>query len=252
LLWFRWKKSGLSPEVRNNLKQLERRIGYKFRRPALLVTALKHRSYLDQSGESRSRSNERLEFLGDAVLSLAVSEHSYHTQRSEDEGAMTSVKSTVVSGSVLAEQARNIDLGKYLFLSENEARSGGRDRDSILEDAFEALIGAIFLDGGLPPARKFVSHHLLASLQDILKESSFKNYKSTLQEYAQGRGIEPPLYRVVEENGPDHDKLFVVEVHLNGQNVGTGRGRSKKEAEQQAAAEGLKTTRTNEEPLKED
>jgi len=206
----------------------------------LLLNALKHRSYLDITGENRLLSNERLEFLGDAALNLIVSEHFFQSQSTEDEGTLTVAKSTIVSGSVLAEQAKKLSLGEYLLLSENEERSGGRDRDSILEDAFEALIGAIYIDGGLLPARKFVERFLLEDTGSILAEKSHKNYKSLLQEHAQSRGGNPPAYRVLEETGPDHNKRFFVEVRLNGEVIGTGIGRTKKEAEQKAAEEGLK------------
>ncbi|MCX6639189.1 MAG: ribonuclease III [bacterium] len=230
----------LKPDLRHNLRALEQRIHHTFRDPRLLLQALKHRSYLDTSGEKRVQSNERLEFLGDAVLDLVVSDHFFRTEVNEDEGALTNFKSTIVSGAVLATQARKIGLGEYLLLSENEAKSGGRYRDSILEDALEALIGAIYLDGGVKPAHRFVQQFLLSDSEKILAIKSFQNYKSILQEYAQGRGSDPPVYTVLEATGPDHDKRYLVEVCLEGKIVGQGRGRSKKEAEQRAAAEGVK------------
>jgi ribonuclease III len=240
--WGRWRGSSFraSPEIRHRLVAFERQIGYKFRNPNLLLQALKHRSFLDISGESRSDSNERLEFLGDAVLDLIASDYFYRTETQEDEGALTHLKSMIVSGAVLATQARKLGLGEFLLLSENEARSGGRYRDSILEDALEALIGALYLDGGIPPARQFIHRFILADTAKILTIKSLQNFKSILQEYAQGHGNEPPVYAVLEATGPDHDKRYLVEVRVNGKILGQGRGRSKKEAEQKAAAEGVR------------
>ena len=233
----------MQPQLRSELQSLERRIDYRFRRPELLLNALKHRSYADTSGEKRIQSNERLEFLGDAVLDLVVSEHYFKSKSGGDEGALTGIKSTIVSGPVLAAQARKIELGSYILLSENEARSGGRDRDSILEDTFEALIGALYLDGGLKAARKFIQRFLISSTKEILGEGSLHNYKSELLEYAQAHGLEQPTYHVLEESGPDHDKTYLIEVRIGEDALGTGSGRSKKEAEQHAAAEGMRKTK---------
>jgi len=243
LHWFRWKSLAASPQIRFKLQSLERRIHYRFHRPELLLNALKHRSYLDTSGENRIQSNERLEFLGDSVLNLIVSEHFFKSKSGGDEGALTNIKSTIVSGPVLATQARKIELGEYILLSENEARSGGRDRDSILEDTFEALIGALYLDGGLRAASKFVQRFLISSTREILGEGNLKNYKSELLEYAQAQGLEQPTYHILEESGPDHDKTYLVEVRIGEKALGTGSGHTKKEAEQQAAAEGIKRTK---------
>jgi ribonuclease-3 len=235
----RWKQVQAPPPIRRQFCELERRLGYRFRHPGLLITALKHRSYLDGVGEDRSLSNERLEFLGDAVLDLVVSEYYYYLRPSDEEGTLTNVKSTLVSGPVLVSQARKLRLGQYLLLSENEINSGGRDRDSILEDAFEAVIGAIYLDGGLNASRRFIQKALLTDSVHILSQASLKNYKSMLLEYAQSLGKDPPIYNVSKEIGPDHDKRYTVEVSLDGRVIGVGMGRSKKQAEQQAAAEGI-------------
>jgi ribonuclease-3 len=241
----RWKRAEISPELQRKLRSFERIIRHRFRRPDLLRNALKHRSYLDFSGEPRCESNERLEFLGDAVLNLLVSEHFFRSSSHQNEGELTAAKSTIVSGTVLSEQARKIHLGNYLFISENEEKTGGRDRDSILEDAFEALIGAIYLDRGLEAARSFISRFLLVDSGHILNERSLRNYKSILQEYAQKRGGEPPEYTVVKETGPDHNKRFVVEVSLGGKVIGRGKGKTKKEAEQHAAADGIRKSNLN-------
>ncbi|MBU0518155.1 ribonuclease III [bacterium] len=241
MTWFRWRHTDITPQLRRKLQELEKKIQYRFHRPGLLLMALKHRSYLDISGENRSQSNERLEFLGDAVLDLVVAEHFFKSISAQSEGVLTGIKSTIVSGTVLAGQALKIDLGDYLLLSENEERSGGRNRRSILEDSFEALIGAIYLDGGLQSVREFINRFLIDDSKGILAKKSLRNYKSALQELVQGHGVDPPIYHVIEESGPDHDKRFVIEVCLGNEIIGIGRGKSKKEAEQLAAAEGLET-----------
>jgi ribonuclease-3 len=245
--WFRWKKAKTAPHLRRKLRELERHLNYRFRRPELLITALKHRSYLDGVGEDRHLSNERLEFLGDAVLDMVVSDYFYRLRPFDEEGALTNIKSVIVSGSVLTEQARKLQLGRYLLLSHNEANNGGRNRGSILEDTFEALVGALYLDGGVEPSRRFIHRFLLRDAEHILKARSWKNYKSMLLEYAQSQGKEPPVYTVLEEIGPDHDKMYLVEVRFgNGEVLGSGSGRSKKQAEQRAAEEGVKKVTTPE------
>lgn len=239
--WLRWKNAKAAPNLRKRLRELEHSLDYRFKRPELLITALKHRSYLDGVGEDRHLSNERLEFLGDAVLDMVVSDYFYRLKPTDEEGSLTNIKSVIVSGSVLTEQARKLQLGKYLLLSHNEANNGGRNRGSILEDTFEALVGAIYLDGGIEPARTFIRRFLLNDAEIILKARSWKNYKSMLLEYAQSQGKDAPVYTVLEEIGPDHDKMYLVEVRLgNGEVLGTGSGRSKKQAEQRAAEEGVK------------
>lgn len=235
--WFRWGRWSCSPETRKLLKDFEHKIRYRFRDPGLLVHALKHRSYLAVSDEERGFANERLEFLGDSVLDLVSSEYFFQTHPDKLEGELTRMKSVLVSGSVLAREARRLDFGKYILLSENEAKTGGRDRSSILEDAFEALVGAIYLDGGYGKARTFLVRELLGNSRDIFRDSRHQNYKSILLEYAQAKGIDPPEYVVKEEIGPEHEKKFVVEVKVENGIRGTGEGRTKKVAEQKAAQE---------------
>ncbi len=214
-------------------------IGYRFRDPELLVCALKHRSIIFETGERRGATNERLEFLGDAVLDLLVAEQLYQDNPTSREGHLTRLKSLAVSGRQLANKARRIGLGSYMQISSSEARSGGRNRRSILEDALEAVIGAIFLDGGLEPARVFVRRFITDDLDGRLIREKEKNYKSLLLEYVQGNALGLPRYRVVAEDGPDHEKTFHVEVSVGEKKVGTGVGRSKKQAEQQAAREAV-------------
>lgn len=230
----------IAPQLIRKSRDLEEILNYSFKRPELLITALKHRSFLEEAGEERSESNERLEFLGDAVLDLIVSDYFFRKHPQDEEGTLTMMKSTLVSGSVLMAQARKMDLGSFLLLGGNELHNGGRNRESILEDAFEAVLGAIYLDGGLEPARRYVDRFLLRDADAILRQGSLKNYKSMLLEYAQSIGKPQPVYSVIEESGPDHDKNYIVEVRVNGEVLGTGSGRSKKQAEQRAAEAGMK------------
>lgn len=219
--------------------ELERRIGHVFARPELLQLALTHRSHTGQMEGARALSNERLEFLGDAVLDLCVSHHLFLRFPDKKEGELTKLKSLIVSGPFLVRLAGQIDLGRHLRLSESEERTGGRQRASILEDAYEALLGALYLDGGLPAAEEFVRVHVLENLDLGQASRDNRNYKSLLLELAQSRGLGNPTYRVVEEVGPDHSKHFLVEVLVGEHALGQGSGASKKKAEQEAAREGL-------------
>jgi ribonuclease-3 len=214
---------------------LQRNIGYRFRDPSLLADALKHRSVLPLYGEDRAKSNERLEFLGDAVLDFVVAEYFFHLFPNMTEGELTKLRSVIASGTVLVRAAQKIDLGKFILLSPNEDRTGGRERASILEDTFEALIGAIYLDGGRKAAREFVETHLLGNWREVVQQKEFVNYKSLLLEYVQARQGGAPTYVLRDQSGPDHLKHFVVEVVINGVVHGRGEGRSKKAAEQEAA-----------------
>ncbi|MBK6766982.1 MAG: ribonuclease III [bacterium] len=184
----------------------------------------------------RHEVNERLEFLGDAVLDFVIAEYFYHLFPGMVEGQLTKLRSVIVSGTSLVGAAKRIDLGEFLLLSDNEDKAGGRLRSSILEDAFEALIGAIYLDGGVKPARVFVETNVLDNWRDIVKKDEYVNYKSLVLEHAQANSWDSPEYRLVEESGPDHSKLFIVEIILNGEAYGRGEGTSKKAAEQKAAS----------------
>ncbi len=218
------------------MKQLQERINYSFADISLLETALTHSSYANETHDGDC--NERLEFLGDAVLSIVVSEYIFNHYRNKAEGDLTKLRASVVCESALAGFARKLELGRFLRLGRGEVKSGGAERPSILADAFEALIAAIFLDGGIEPAREFV---LSFAESEILKPRIYraKDYKTTLQEIVQQSEGEQLEYVLVGESGPDHNKHFVVEVHLNSNVVGKGGGRSKKEAEQQAARAAL-------------
>ncbi|HDH99804.1 MAG: ribonuclease III [Candidatus Latescibacterota bacterium] len=225
---------------KERLRALQTLIGYKFKDERLLVQALSHRSYAYELGRSGVDSNERLEFLGDAVLNMVVADYLYRKFEEEREGALTQMKSTMVSKRVLARMAKEIGLGEYIMLGESEEASGGRERTSILGDAYEALVGAIYLDGGMRPVRKFLKRHLLHDMHGVLSDEELKNYKSALLELAQREGWGHPVYELQGEEGPDHRKLFTVEVKVKGQVYGVGQGRSKKRAEQMAAREALK------------
>ncbi|MDZ7374550.1 MAG: ribonuclease III [candidate division KSB1 bacterium] len=242
----RWKKlfAWLLPHraagEEKRIREIGRLIRYRFRNHELLEQALTHRSFVAGSKANRLDSNERLELLGDAVLGLAVTEYLFRRFPRKPEGELTSIKSLVVSQQVLSRVARQIRLGDHIRMSQAEERSGGRERPSILSDCLEALIGAIYLDGGFQEAMRFVRRHILAGMDALLHEEMLRNYKSELLEFAQARNWGNPVYRVVREEGPDHEKMFTVEVDVAGRARGIGTGRTKKVAEQQAAREALR------------
>ena len=215
---------------------LEQRIGYQFKNGQYLRRALTHSSYSNESRE-KPECNERLEFLGDAVLSLVVSNYIYHRFHL-NEGDLTKIRASIVCEKSLFRLAGEIGLGEELYLGRGEEQMGGRTRPSIVSDAFEALIAAIFLDGGLEPASRFILRFVREEL-DTGERSAFVDYKTMLQEIVQKNPEEKVSYVLVEENGPDHDKHFVVEVRLNSNVIGRGEFRSKKGAEQLAAKEAL-------------
>ncbi|MGH1363100.1 MAG: ribonuclease III [Calditrichia bacterium] len=206
---------------------------------SLILTALKHRSYLNATNEKRIKSNERLEFLGDAVLDLVVTQFLYETFPGKSEGQLSKAKSVLVSKPVIADKANLMNLGDLVLMNRGEEKTGGRTRKSIIADAFEAIVGAIYLDMGLQMADEFIHTYLLDDHGKTLQKGMYRNYKSILLEYAQGEGYSLPNYRVVRETGPDHAKQFVIEVWVNNEALGTGEGKSKKRAEQDAAREAV-------------
>lgn len=220
------------------MKDLQKAIGYQFKNEALLQNALTHSSFAHERKQPES-CNERLEFLGDSVLSIAVSDYLYHHFPDLPEGELTRIRAASVCEKALFGFAKAIGLGEHLLLSRGEQNTGGRNRPSILADAFEALIAAIYLDGGMEPARAFILSHVVPTL-DNHRRAAFKDYKTMLQEVIQQNPEDRLTYLLVEESGPDHDKVFKYEVHINSNLVGTGMGRSKKEAEQAAAKEALR------------
>lgn len=212
-------------------------IHYKFNNPQLLHEALSHSSYANENKKSR-RSNERLEFLGDSVLSVVVSQYLFEHYKNLPEGELTKIRASLVCEKALYNFAQQIDLGEYLFLGKGEENSGGRERTSILADAFEAVIAAIFLDGGLEAAKKHILSFIPKNL-DVKKKITFNDYKTMLQEIIQQNPDEKVEYVLMDQSGPDHNKEFIVDVMLNSNIIGKGEGRSKKQAEQMAAKEAL-------------
>jgi ribonuclease III len=223
---------------RDELQGLEKELGHTFARPELLHHALSHRSHSNNTG-GVGDSNERLEFLGDAVLDLVVTEELFRSHPDRQEGYLAKVKSLVVSAKVLAECARAIDLGSHMKLSKSEDRAGGRDRESILADAFEAVIGATYLDGGIGPCKRLLQRVLVTRFSEFLEDLRLLNYKSALLEHAQGRGWGAPRYDVLHQDGPEHGKRYTIAVRVRDEVWGEGDGASKKEAEQAAARDAL-------------
>lgn len=214
---------------------IEEKIKYSFKNKRLLQQALKHRSYLNYSREKAYESNERMEFLGDAVLELIVTEHLYCTFKTENEGELSQKKSVLVSRRALGKIIEEMKLGQYLLIDRGEEKTGGRERSSNLANLFEAILGAIYLDGGYEPSKKFVQQFLLSREEEILKIKTFYNYKSELLEFSQSKGWGMPHYHVESESGPDHDKRFIISVNVAKKWSAKGTGKSKKRAEQKAA-----------------
>ena len=221
---------------------LEDRIGYKFRNSLLLAEALTHPS-LGHETQQRHFDNQRLEFLGDAVLQLVITEHLFHHFGDEPEGKLTKLRSRLVSRDTLQARASALGLGKELLLGRGEEASGGRERTSTLADAFEALIGAIYLDSDFEAARKFILEQCRADLESVAQEPVDINPKGDLQELLQSISPTSPVYETLSESGPEHDKTFVVRAMWEGLELGQGSGRSKKQAETAAAEEALKLKR---------
>jgi len=229
----RAKPAAISP---GDVAALAAKLGVQPRRPALLRQALTHKS---AEQELNLPANERLEFLGDAVLDLVLAEHLFHTHPDLAEGDLTKVKAVAVSEPVLAEVARELGVGLFLLLARGEEQSGGRDRSSILADAMEAIFAAVYLDRGLRAARDLVLRLLGDRLHMIESREYEPDYKTVLQEKIQEVHRTPPTYRVVSQTGPDHDRTFVAEVRIGKTALGSGAGKSKKQAEQAAARQAL-------------
>lgn len=218
-----------------DLKELEKKLNISFKNKSLLKNAFIHRSYLNEHPEERLGNNERLEFLGDSVLSFVVSEHLYERFPSHPEGDLTNFRASIVNARSLAKIGQELDLGEYLFLSRGEEATGGRSRTYLLANTYEALLGAIYLDQGIELSKRYVQKYLLPSLDEIISKRLYKDYKSHFQEMSQeGRGITPE-YKILKEAGPDHEKEFTTGVYLGSRLISTGTGRSKQEAEQEAA-----------------
>ncbi len=218
-------------------RELEKRIGYSFKEKRLLRQAMTHSSFANEHNIDKLRCNERLEFLGDAVLEVVSSDFLYHRYADKPEGGLTKIRASVVCEPTLAFCASEIELGSYLMLGKGEESTGGRNRNSVVSDAMEALIGAIYLDGGFANAKEFVHQFVL---NDLEHKQLFYDSKTILQEIVQARENEEALeYEILKESGPDHNKVFEVRAVLGGQEIGRGTGRTKKAAEQVAAYRGI-------------
>jgi len=221
------------------MKTLEEVLGYSFENKSLLENALTHSSYANENRASGAVSNERLEFLGDSILGMVTAEHLFRTHPDLPEGELTRTRAALVCEGSLHVVAKNWGLGQYLRLGKGEENGGGRERPSILADAVEAVLAAMYLDGGIGTARKAIHKFILSG--EAGAEAANRDYKTALQEMVQRNSGSVLTYRLVGESGPDHAKTFVMEVSLNDKPVGRGEGRSKKEAEQMAAKAAIKT-----------
>ncbi len=222
--------------MKTNLTEFQEKLNYKFNNEDLLVTALTHSSYANECGGAY---NERLEFLGDSVLGFITAEYFFSHRKNVPEGELTRLRAITVCEKSLFGFAKEIDLGSYILLGKGETNTGGRERPSILSDAFEAVIAAIYLDGGMESAKEFVLR-FVREAQSNKNDAAFRDYKTILQEIIQRNPEERLEYVLVGESGPAHDKVFEVEIHLNSNCIGKGSGHSKKLAEQAAAGEALR------------
>lgn len=223
-------------EKQIKFEEFEEEIGYNFKNKNYLRQALSHSSYANEMRMSKLANNERLEFLGDAVLELMCSEYIFSNNSEMHEGEMTKLRASIVCEPTLAMCAREIKLGKYILLGKGEISTGGRERDSILSDAFEAVIGAIYLDGGFTSAKEFITKFVL---DDIDNKKLFFDSKTILQEIIQADYREPLQYKLIGEDGPDHDKIFTVAAIVEGKELSQGSGKTKKAAEQAAAYQAI-------------
>ena len=221
------------------MNKFEQLIGYKFNNPNLLERALTHSSY-NKEKNTKHQDNERLEFLGDAFFDAIVSAELFKMMKGVTEGKLTKTRALVVCENSLAKSARKLGLGQYIYMGHGEEVGGGREKDSILADAMEAVIGAIYLDGGFEPTEKFVLKYFSETIKDAAEGKLFSDYKSEVQEFIQKNGRNLAItYKTVKEEGPAHDKTFFVNLSYDGNILGEGSGKSKKEAEQQAAKAAL-------------
>lgn len=219
--------------------ELQERLGLSFSDIALLRQAFTHRSYLNEHRGEHTEHNERLEFLGDAVLELAVTKFLYSEFPDKTEGDLTAYRAALVNTNTLAAVSAKLGMNDYLYLSKGEAKDTGRARQYILANTFESLVGAIYLDRGYEAAQHFIATHIFPLTEEVVGKRLWQDAKSRFQEASQEQVSVTPTYKVMEESGPDHDKHFVVGVYLGNELVGKGDGKSKQEAEQKAAADGL-------------
>ena len=233
-----------SPETSRKMKDfsvLEGKLDLDFKNKDLLAQAFCHRSYINENPDFPLGHNERLEFLGDAVLELVVTEHLYNGHPDETEGNLTSWRAALVNTRILSETSKELGFDSFILLSKGEAGEVGRNKQSILADTFEALVGAIYLDGGYEPCKRFIEARLTVKLSKILELGLHKDSKSRFQEEAQSREGTTPSYKVLQESGPDHRKVFVLGVFIGEELIAQGKGFSKQEAEEEAARKALET-----------
>ncbi len=223
-----------------NIDVFEKKIHYNFKNKENLILALTHSSYANENKSEKLVSNERLEFLGDSVLSVVISENIYKNYSHLTEGEMTKFRANVVCEASLENCANKLNIGQFLLLGKGEENTGGRKRTSILSDAVEALIGAIYIDGGFENAKTFILSQMKKFIDDSIKGEIFMDYKTQLQEIIQKSNEQKVTYEIIGEKGPDHSKIFVSQVKLDNKVIGVGEGRTKKEAEQMAAKTSLK------------
>jgi len=220
------------------LNEFESIIGYSFKNISILNNALTHSSYVASRSDHHEH-NERLEFIGDAILDMVISLYLYKKCKNLTEGSLTRFRAGIVCEQSLYNASNNLKLGEYLLLSKGEENTGGRKRVSILADAFEAVIAAIYLDGGIKKAKEFIMKNLETTIKNAVENKLFSDYKSFLQEYVQKNNLGKLSYKLVREEGPDHDKTFEVALYLNNGIIGRGEGRSKKDAQQSAARDAI-------------
>jgi ribonuclease-3 len=228
--------------MHRNLKHLQDKLGLPFRNPELLKQAFTHSSYVNEHRMANHKDNERLEFLGDAVLELTVSEYLFETYPDRSEGELTKLRASIVCEPSLVGFAEELDFGSYVLLGKGEEMTGGRSRPALLADVFESFVGALYLDRGIEAVKAFLNKHMFPHLPDHGRLLTI-DYKTQLQEYTQHHNMGTVEYRIVDERGPAHEREFVAEVYLNREQFGQGSGRSKKEAEQHAAEQALKSLR---------
>lgn len=224
---------------RVELAKLEEKLALNFNDPVLLLKAITHKSFPNENKEIAIDNNERLEFLGDSVLGLSIASEIFNKYQDMPEGGLAKMRAILVSAKMLARKARELELNPHLLLGRGEELTGGRDRDSILADAMEAIFGAIYLDQGFQSAKDFIIEFFAADIEQVRAGEYDKDFKTVLQEYIQQNTDSRPNYNVIKELGPDHNKTFVVQVTLDDKVLGEGRGTTKKSAEQEAARQAL-------------
>lgn len=222
-----------------NWSKFEEKAGVKFKDKSLLKQAFTHRSYINENKNTKLEHNERLEFLGDAVLELIVTDFLYREYPTKPEGELTTYRSALVNSTTLSEVASNLDMNDFLLLSKGESRDTGRARQFILANTFESVVGATYLDQGYDFAKKFIEKHIFIFADKMIAKGNLVDTKSLFQERAQEKTGVTPSYKLIKDSGPDHDKSFTVGVYINREQIATGEGKSKQEAEQNAALRAL-------------